>query len=153
RQRPGRDGSTQGAPSERLDHLHGHSRPALRRACRSLRPPVRWQGSREQHGGGVTLWQDVLYGFWLLLQKPGFTVVAALSLALGIGANTLIFSLINSTLLRPLAFRDPGRLVVLWSVPLQHKDQRNNVTVLTYFHFRDKSRSYEAVGASNGAAK
>ena len=52
-----------------------------------------------------TWWQDLIYGFRMLLRKPAFTLVAALSLALGIGANTVIFSLINTTLLRPLPAR------------------------------------------------
>ena len=100
-----------------------------------------------------TLWQDIVYGFRLLLKKPGFTAVAALSLALGIGANTVIFSLINTTLLRPLGFPESERLMVVWTVPLKKKDQRNNVNVSTYFHLRDKSRSFEALGAFNGAVK
>ncbi len=100
-----------------------------------------------------TVVQDVIHGFRLLLKKPGFTMVAALSLALGIGANTVIFCLINTTLLRPLGFSNPDQLVVIWSVPQQHKDQRNSVNVSTYFHFRDKSQSYEAVGAFNGAVR
>jgi putative ABC transport system permease protein len=99
----------------------------------------------------TTLWQDILYGFRVLLKKPGFTVVATLSLALGIGANTVIFSLINTTLLHPLSFPDPGKLVVVWSVPLQHKEQRSNLNVASYFTFRDKSRSFAAIGAFNGA--
>ena len=51
-----------------------------------------------------TVLQDAVHGFRLLLKKPGFMVIATLSLALGIGANTVIFSLINTTLLRPLGF-------------------------------------------------
>src|SRR3977135_2599780 len=52
----------------------------------------------------TALRQDILYGFRQLLSNPGFAIIAALSLGLGIGANTTIFSLINTTLLRPLAF-------------------------------------------------
>jgi hypothetical protein len=63
----------------------------------------------------TTLWQDVLHGFRMLLKRPGFTVVAALSLALGIGTNTVIFSLTNGLLLRPLDYPQPDRLVWVWS--------------------------------------
>jgi putative ABC transport system permease protein len=98
----------------------------------------------------TSFWRDIVYGFRMLLNKPGFTTVASLSLALGIGANTVIFSLINTTLLRPLGFPEPDKLMVIWTVPLQHKDQRNSVNVSSYFAFRDRSRSFQAIGAFNG---
>jgi putative ABC transport system permease protein len=58
-----------------------------------------------------TLWQDFRFGLRLLLRKPGFTAVAVLSLALGIGANTAIFSLVNAILFRQPAFAQSDRLV------------------------------------------
>ncbi len=57
-----------------------------------------------------TLWQDIRYGFHMLWKTPGFTLIAIVALALGIGANTFIFSVVNALLLRPLSFPDSERI-------------------------------------------
>ena len=92
-----------------------------------------------------TLAQNFRFAFRRLKNNPGFTVVAVLTLALGIGANSAMFSIVNAVLLRPLPYRDPQRLMLL----AEHWPQfpRLSLSYLNYKDWRDQSHSFEAVGA------
>jgi putative ABC transport system permease protein len=96
-----------------------------------------------------TLLQDLRYGARMLRKNPGFTIVAVLTLALGIGANTAIFSVVNGVLLRPLPFRDPSRLVLIAeksSFPIISTSREN------YLDWRDQSHSFESMEATRGGS-
>jgi len=87
--------------------------------------------------------QDVRYGVRSMLRAPGFAAVAVVALALGIGANTAIFSVVNAVLMRPLAYRDSERLVTILH------GRSNPVSTGNYFDWRDQSRSFESMAAAD----
>ena len=101
----------------------------------------------------ATFLQDLKYGARLLAKAPGFTVIAALSLALGIGANTTIFTLINAVLLNPLPVEDPSQLVSVWTT-----DERNQggqlgflqLSPMNYKDLRDKNEVFTGLAAHQG---
>ena len=94
--------------------------------------------------------QDVLYGARMLRRNPGFTVVALASLALGIGANTAILSVIDSVLRDGLPIPHDDRVVVLRTFPLDSPAQETHARIVDYFAWRDESRSFEVMGAAMG---
>jgi putative ABC transport system permease protein len=95
-----------------------------------------------------TLIKDIRYGVRGLWKRPGFTAVAVLTLALGIGANTAIFSVVNAVLLRPLQFRDPDRLVMIWEDATFAGFPRNTPAPANYFDWKAQTQSFEDMAAT-----
>jgi putative ABC transport system permease protein len=95
-----------------------------------------------------TLWQDLRYSLRILLKNPGFTLVAILTLALGIGATTAIFSVVNAVLLRSLPYRDPDRLMLV----SHHRAVLNLDYALDadFLEWRDQAKSFEQIAAYRG---
>lgn len=94
-----------------------------------------------------SLRQDLLYASRMLRKSPAFLLVATLSLALGIGANTAIFTLIDQVLLRPLPVKDPHQLVLLWTRG-QHYGSNNGrykISYPMYVDFRDKNQVFSGM--------
>ncbi len=97
------------------------------------------------------LWQDVRYGVRALAKSPGFTAVAALSLALGIAGTTAIFSVIDQVLLRPLPFAEPERLVIVWENDRLRGTQRERASMPDFLDFRAQARVFDALSAWQSA--
>ena len=99
-------------------------------------------------GGGLfeTLAQDIRYGARVLLKHKAFTAVAVITLALGIGANTAIFSVVNELLLRPLPYRDADRIVMLWEVSPEGRHQ-NTTSRANFRAWREQSTSSQHMAA------
>lgn len=93
-----------------------------------------------------TLIRDMRYGFRSLLKRPGFTAIALVALALGIGANTAIFSLVNAVVLQPLPYNDPDRLVWVWGkFP---GGNRASVAPADFLDFRAQNKTFEQLAGS-----
>jgi predicted permease len=97
-----------------------------------------------------TLIQDLRYGVRMLLKKPGFTLIAAITLSLGIGANAAIFTVVNGVLLRPLPYDEPDRLVTLWESDPRRNIERQLVAPPNLIEWRGQSRSFENIAYWSG---
>jgi putative ABC transport system permease protein len=92
-----------------------------------------------------SFWQDVKYGTRMLRKSPGFTLVVVLTLALGISANTAIFSVVDALLLRPLPFQDPERLVVVWGT--RPEVGREEASLPDFADWRAQNKTFDALAA------
>src|SRR5262245_47249857 len=95
-------------------------------------------------GGAMNiLWQDLRFGARMLMKHPGFTLIAALTLALGIGANTAIFSVINTVLLKPRPYAESERLVAVWEV--RKNGARGSVSYPNFVDWRSQNSVFERI--------
>jgi putative ABC transport system permease protein len=97
-----------------------------------------------------TLWLDLRFGFRILRQAPGFTLIAVLVLALGIGANSAIFSLVDAVLLRPLPFAQPDQLAMVWEKAPRY--DRNSVAPLNFLDWSEQNQVFSSMAAISGSS-
>jgi putative ABC transport system permease protein len=118
----------------------------LRRTERVIRrePVVLGAGRRNMF---ADIWQDIRFGVRMMRKRPGFTFIAVLTLALGIGANTAIFSLVNAVLLRPLPYADPDRLVTMVKAYPQKGLDSWGLSQSDFAMYRDQNHVFEKMAA------
>ena len=117
----------------------------LRRAQRQgTLEPIEF-GTNRRTNMIAALWQDLSFGARMLLKQPGFTIIAALTLALGIGANITIFSVVNAALLRPLPYPEAEQLVFLWSESPQRNIKERASAWANVADWRNQSQSFAEI--------
>jgi putative ABC transport system permease protein len=108
--------------------------------------PIQMGSERKTHMF-ADLSQDLRYGARMLLKNPGFTAIAVLALALGIGANSAIFSVVNGLLLRPLPYKNPGQLVVIWENATHLGFPKNTPSPANFLDWQKQATVFEGMGA------
>jgi putative ABC transport system permease protein len=88
--------------------------------------------------------KDLRFGARTLIKNPGFSVIAILVIALGVGANTAIFSIVNAALLQPLPFPDPDRLVVFWEL-MPNTNERMSISFPSFLDWRSQAQGFEEI--------
>jgi putative ABC transport system permease protein len=99
-----------------------------------------------------TLWQDLRLGARSLFKQPTFTIVAVITLALGIGANTAIFSVVHAVLLQSLPYSDADRLVMVWETRRSNPSGQNVINMGNFFDWKDQNRVFEDMAAFGGSS-
>src|SRR5918911_3188336 len=94
-----------------------------------------------------SLFKDLRFAVRSLMKRPGFTAIALIALALGIGANTAIFSLVNAVVLQPLPFPEPDRLVWVYG-NIRNGGNRASVSPLDFLDYRSQNKTFEQFAAS-----
>src|SRR5436309_6657441 len=94
-----------------------------------------------------TMWQDLRYGLRPLAQAPRFTAVAAIALALGIGANSAMFSVVDAILIKPLPYKDPHRLVMIWEANPYRGDAKNVISPGNFLDWQLQNTVFEQMAA------
>lgn len=125
---------------------------AVRRARAEFGDPLRWKESSREARGVMWIYDlstDLRYGLRQLRRAPVFAVTVAVTLALGVGANTLAFSILHAVLVRDLPYRNTDRIVIVWFSPPNAPDARGGATLQNYFAVRDRSQAFEFVGSTS----
>ena len=121
--------------------------PELRRVERRAPAEVVALGAERKSNMIGDIGQDLRYGLRMLMRSPGFTIVAVLALALGIGANSAIFSVVNTLLLRPLPYKSPDALMMVWEDATQQGFPFNTPSPANFLDWREQNTVFEGMAA------
>src|SRR6202035_1273018 len=104
-------------------------------------------GTEEKVNLFADLWQDLCYALRMLAKNPAFTIIAIVAIALGIGANTVIFSAVNAVLLRPLPYKNPEQLVMVWENATHLGFPKNTPSPANFLDWRQQTTVFQGMAA------